>query len=81
MLGPSARVSAMHIVSHFGVDPFQHPPRRARAAMALAALSGDEQCIIFSQLCNVLDSRVAGIQQHHQRVADADAGAAAAAEG
>ena len=31
------------------------PPRRARrAAMALAALSGDEQCIIFSRLCNVL---------------------------
>jgi hypothetical protein len=27
--------------------------------MALAALSGDEQCIIFNQLCNVLDSRVA----------------------
>ena len=27
--------------------------------MALAALSGDEQCIIFSQLCNVLDSRIA----------------------
>jgi hypothetical protein len=27
--------------------------------MALAALSGDEQCIIFSQLCNVLDPRVA----------------------
>ena len=27
--------------------------------MALAALSGDEQCIIFSQLCNVLDARVA----------------------
>ena len=23
--------------------------------MALSALSGDEQCIIFSQLCNVLD--------------------------
>ena len=33
--------------------------RRARAAMALAALSGDAQCIIFSQLCNVLDPRVA----------------------
>ena len=33
--------------------------RRARAAMALAALSGDEQCIIFSQLCNVLDAGVA----------------------
>eukprot|EP00964_Phaeocystis_antarctica_P160406 scaffold131973_cov72-Phaeocystis_antarctica.AAC.1 len=30
-----------------------------RAAMALAALSGDEQCIIFSQLCNVLDPGVA----------------------
>jgi hypothetical protein len=36
------------------------PPRAApRAAMALAALSGDAQCIIFSQLCNVLDPRVA----------------------
>ena len=23
--------------------------------MALAALSGDEQCVIFVQLCNVLD--------------------------
>ena len=27
--------------------------------MALSKLSGDEQCIIFSQLCNVLDSRIA----------------------
>jgi hypothetical protein len=27
--------------------------------MALALLSGDEQCIIFSQLCNALDTRVA----------------------
>jgi hypothetical protein len=27
--------------------------------MALAALSGDEQCIIFGQLCNVLDTRIA----------------------
>ena len=27
--------------------------------MALAALSGDEQCIIFSQLCNMLDPGVA----------------------
>jgi hypothetical protein len=27
--------------------------------MALAALSGDAQCIIFSQLCNVLDTRIA----------------------
>ena len=36
------------------------PPRAApRGAMALAALSGDEQCVIFSQLCNVLDTRIA----------------------
>ena len=27
--------------------------------MALAALSGDAQCIIFSKLCNVLDARIA----------------------
>eukprot|EP00964_Phaeocystis_antarctica_P102838 scaffold68144_cov73-Phaeocystis_antarctica.AAC.4 len=27
--------------------------------MALSKLSGDEQCIIFSQLCNVLDARIA----------------------
>ena len=27
--------------------------------MALSKLSGDEQCIIFSQLCNVLDPGVA----------------------
>ena len=32
----------------------------ARAgAMALSKLSGDEQCIIFSQLCNTLDPGVA----------------------
>ena len=36
------------------------PPRvAARAAMALATLSGDEQCIIFSQLCNTLDPGIA----------------------
>jgi len=39
-------------------------PLRARArtphrAMALAALSGDEQGILFTQLCNVLDPRIA----------------------
>ena len=28
---------------------------RGRAAMALSALSGDEQGILFVQLCNVLD--------------------------
>ena len=40
--------------------PYIAPSERApRAAMALAALSDDEQCIIFSQLCNVLDTRVA----------------------
>ena len=27
--------------------------------MALSKLSGDEQCVIFVQLCNVLDPRVA----------------------
>ena len=47
--------------------------------MALSKLSGDEQGIIFSKLCNTLDPR--GLQQHQQRAADADAGAAAAAEG
>ena len=37
------------------------PPERrgARVAMALAALSGDEQLVIFSRLCNVLDPGVA----------------------
>ena len=31
----------------------------SRLTMGLAGLSGDEQCIIFSQLCNVLDPGVA----------------------
>ena len=37
--------------------------------MALAVLSGDEQCIIFSQLCNVLDTRIAVAfsSKHQQR--------------
>ena len=39
------------------------PPLRAsggaRAAMALSALSGDEQGILFVQLCNVLDPGIA----------------------
>jgi hypothetical protein len=39
--------------------PVGSPPSIARAAMALAALSGDEQCIIFSQLCNALDAGIA----------------------
>jgi hypothetical protein len=42
---------------YLSVAPTAHGD--ARAAMALAALSGDEQCIIFSQLCDVLDTRVA----------------------
>ena len=33
--------------------------RGARAAMALSKLSGDEQCIIFSKLCNALEPGVA----------------------
>ena len=37
-----------------------HRARRgAGAAMALSKLSGDEQCIIFVQLCNTLDPGVA----------------------
>ena len=32
---------------------------RVRGAMALSKLSGDEQCIIFVQLCNTLDPGVA----------------------
>ena len=39
--------------------PFVFNPSPARAAMALAALSGDEQGIVFVQLCNVLDPGVA----------------------
>ena len=34
---------------------FRLTPRAARAAMALLSLSGDEQRILFTQLCNVLD--------------------------
>ena len=35
------------------------PRRRARVAMALSKLSGDEQGILFVQLCNVLDPGIA----------------------
>ena len=51
--------------------------------MALAALSGDEQCIIFSQLCNVLDTRVAMAfsSTSSELRALTQPGAAAAAEG
>eukprot|EP00964_Phaeocystis_antarctica_P005137 scaffold2801_cov63-Phaeocystis_antarctica.AAC.2 len=41
------------------LSPRALPPHRARGAMALAALSGDEQRILFTQLCNVLDPRAA----------------------
>ena len=63
-----------------------HPARRgaARAAMALSKLSGDEQRIVFTQLCNVLEPRLAvyGLpEQRQQGAAGADAGASAAAEG
>ena len=33
--------------------------RRARVAMALSRLSGDEQGVIFVQLCNALDPGIA----------------------
>ena len=39
--------------------PSPHSAARGRGAMALAALSGDEQLVIFSRLCNVLDPGVA----------------------
>ena len=35
------------------------PTAASRRAMALAALSGDEQLVIFVQLCDVLDPGVA----------------------
>tara|TARA_B100000787_G_scaffold91729_1_gene67784 strand:- start:552 stop:704 length:153 start_codon:yes stop_codon:yes gene_type:complete len=50
--------------------------------MALLSLSGDEQRIIFTQLCNVLDPRVAvALSGASLELWTADAGAAAAAEG
>ena len=43
-----------------GLSPTpERASRPARAAMALSKLSGDEQCIIFRQLCNPLDPGVA----------------------
>ena len=39
--------------------PPLHRRRAARVAMALSELSGDEQGILFVQLCNVLDPGVA----------------------
>ena len=40
--------------------PSYHPTARSRrAAMALSKLSGDEQRIVFVQLCNVLEPRLA----------------------
>jgi len=38
---------------------FQPDSRAPRRAMALSRLSGDEQGIVFVQLCNVLDPRPA----------------------
>ena len=40
-------------------SPPRRPARRARGAMALSALSDDEQGILFVQLCNVLDPGIA----------------------
>ena len=42
------------------------PRRAARAAMALSKLSGDEQRILFTQLCNVLEPHLAVPEQHQQ---------------
>ena len=38
---------------------FSPAEERARVAVALSALSGDEQGILFVQLCNVLDPGIA----------------------
>ena len=38
-----------------GVRAASRVSARARVAMALSKLSGDEQGVIFVQLCNVLD--------------------------
>ena len=42
-----------------GLSPDRAPRRAARRAMALSELSGDEAGIVFVQLCNVLEPRVA----------------------
>ena len=42
-----------------GTHPGAGTGATARVAMALAALSGDEQRIIFGQLCNTLDPGIA----------------------
>ena len=60
---PSVLCRAYHFVGGSAVDCQDSvagsvgyaPCWRERRAMALAALSGDEQRTIFSQLCNVLD--------------------------
>ena len=53
------RAFALFALMHRGYSPLPHVTgRRARVAMALTALSGDEQCVIFEKLCNVLDPGV-----------------------
>ena len=52
----------MVAAAFFAVVTQFHPPRGAAAAhvaMALSTLSGDEQGVIFVQLCNVLDPGIA----------------------
>jgi len=54
------RRRVVHALRPFNKGPLPYiSPPSALAAMAFAALSGDEQCIIFTQLCNVLDTRIA----------------------
>ena len=49
--------------------------------MALSKLSGDEQGILFVQLCNMLDPGIAvAFGQRQQRAADGDPGTTAAVE-
>jgi hypothetical protein len=47
------------VVFFVTLGPLRARARTSHRAMALAALSGDEQGILFTQLCNVLDPRIA----------------------
>eukprot|EP00964_Phaeocystis_antarctica_P026344 scaffold14840_cov66-Phaeocystis_antarctica.AAC.3 len=52
-------VKTQNAAPSFASHSTRWPAHGARAAMALAALSGDEQRILFTQLCNVLDPGLA----------------------
>ena len=51
--------SYMHMCMCMCMCMYPPPCAKPRAAMALSKLSGDEQRILFIQLCNVLEPRTA----------------------